>query len=93
LFAARNVDNCGSGNRLCLLRLLRNRYTLKNVNVGIKHNLLLCLTVGEEDIHAYDLSRLQKPMDQDVESVGTSVKKWPDLSLTRPGQSVSKKHD
>ena len=47
---------------------------------------LTCVTVGEEDIHAYDLSRLQKPIDQDVESVATSAKKWPDLSLTRPGQ-------
>ena len=47
---------------------------------------LVCVTVGEEDIHAYDLSQLQKPIDDDVESVGTSIKKWPDMSLTRPGQ-------
>jgi len=46
----------------------------------------VCVCVGEEDIHAYDLSQLQKPIDDDVESVGTSVKKWPDMSLTRPGQ-------
>ena len=43
-------------------------------------------SVGEEDIHAYDLSRLQKPIEPDAESVGTSVKKWPDLSLSRAGQ-------
>jgi len=46
----------------------------------------MLLIVGEEDDHAYDLSRLRIPIDQDVESVGTSMKKWPDLSLTRPGQ-------
>jgi len=40
---------------------------------------------GEEDIHAYDLSQLQKPIDSDIDSVAASVKKWPDVSLTRPG--------
>ena len=44
------------------------------------------MSIGEEDIHAYDLSRLQKPIEPDIESVGTSVKKWPDLSLSRSGK-------
>ena len=51
-----------------------------------EHEYLACLSVGEEDIHAYDLSRLQKPIEPDIESVGTSVKKWPDLSLSRSGK-------
>ena len=57
-----------------------------NLATGWKYKIFVRVNEGEEDIHAYDLSQLQKPIDDDIESVGTSVKKWPDMSLTRPGQ-------
>jgi len=45
-------------------------------------NLFILLLQGEEDINAYDLSRLQKPIDPDLDSLNGPAKKWPDLNTT-----------
>jgi hypothetical protein len=55
-------------------------------SIEIEHTVIFFFSTVEEDNQAYDLSRLQKPLDADVDSLTGQPKTWPDSA--RNGKSI-----